>query len=811
MKVFLKSVLVMVLAMALMMVSLRVSAQELSQGEKAPGNSVETLADLPQLGDIIPLAAEMTVRVSILEKKMRDGLDPSTVAKKYDGIQKKMDDLAEEFQRLKESKDYKQNKFLDLSVAIKQEGKFFEETSVPVKQAIRQLGDLRMEWLTERKRWDAWQNVLIQKRGISQLGTAFEKANDTIDTALNFVLPQLEAMFRIQQKGAAIDARLKILANELDGLIAEERRGALVKEISPILSFRFFSQFISSEFWNLVKNRVYEASWPVSRFLVQQGWIILLQTLISLFVVIAIYKNRRGLKESKRWHFLDKRIFSAGLLLGYMSMAFIYEHQGTPAIFKQALAILGVISFARLLAGLIEASWQKQFIYGLMIISSTITLMEMFSLPLPFFRLYTVITALVALLFCLRWAKESAQRKEPKMYAWGLRLASLFFAVILIAELWGKAPLPFDLLTSLVQSTATVLLFMLLMYMIRGGMEWLFRTSLMRQTSGLYLDTDMLVKRVGLFIDIAIWGIVLVPTVFVLWGVYDSLAEAVKGLLGLGFTIGTHRISLGLLIIATGFVYGSFVFSWILQNSLLDKVLIKGRVERGVRVSIKRLVHYVLISIGFLLAISSLGIELTKLTIMLSALGVGIGFGLQGVVNNFVSGLILLFERPVRVGDTIELNGNWCVIDKIGLRATTVQTFDQADVIIPNADLVTHQVTNWTLKNRKYRLIIPVGVAYGSDISLVIETLRACADPHPKVAKNPVPQVLFLRFGESSLDFELRVWLLDVDERLTTQSELHQEIDRRFREAKIEIAFPQRDLHFRSVDESIILRSPTAI
>jgi len=127
-------------------------------------------------------------------------------------------------------------------------------------------------------------------------------------------------------------------------------------------------------------------------------------------------------------------------------------------------------------------------------------------------------------------------------------------------------------------------------------------------------------------------------------------------------------------------------------------------------------------------------------------------------------------------------------------------------VIIPNADLVSNQVTNSTLSSRKVRLIIPVGVAYGSDVPLVIETLLGCADAHPMVAKAPAPQVLFLNFGESSLDFELRVWVSDVDHRLTTQSELHQEIDRSFREAKIEIAFPQRDVHLRSADESVTMR-----
>ncbi|MGB5422427.1 MAG: mechanosensitive ion channel domain-containing protein, partial [Desulfobacterales bacterium] len=212
--------------------------------------------------------------------------------------------------------------------------------------------------------------------------------------------------------------------------------------------------------------------------------------------------------------------------------------------------------------------------------------------------------------------------------------------------------------------------------------------------------------------------------------------------------------------------------------------------------------------IGFLLALSTLGFEISKITIMLSALGIGIGFGLQGIVNNFVSGLILLFERPVRVGDTIEIDGKFSEIRKIGVRATTVLTRDRADLIIPNADLISNQVTNWTLRNRLARLIIPVGVAYGSDVSLVMETLMQCAQSNPKVANLPAPKALFLSFGESTLDFELRVFLREFDERIDVKSDLHQAIDRRFREAKIEIAFPQRDVHLRNVDEPVILQPP---
>ena len=191
-----------------------------------------------------------------------------------------------------------------------------------------------------------------------------------------------------------------------------------------------------------------------------------------------------------------------------------------------------------------------------------------------------------------------------------------------------------------------------------------------------------------------------------------------------------------------------------------------------------------------------------NLTILGGALGVGIGFGLQAIVNNFASGLILLFERPIRVNDYIVLGELWAEVKKIGLRSTVVKTFDGSEIVIPNSDLITNQVTNWTLSERHMRLRIQVGVAYGSDVTRVTETLRECATAGPKVRRIPEPRVLFQNFGESSLDFELRVWISDVDDMMTVASDLRYEIDRRFREAKIEISFPQRDLHIRSVEES---------
>jgi small-conductance mechanosensitive channel len=211
-----------------------------------------------------------------------------------------------------------------------------------------------------------------------------------------------------------------------------------------------------------------------------------------------------------------------------------------------------------------------------------------------------------------------------------------------------------------------------------------------------------------------------------------------------------------------------------------------------------------------LLALVTLGFKLTNLTIIASALSVGIGFGLQTIVNNFVCGLILLFERPVKVGDIIQLGEQWATIRNIGLRATTIQTFDRSDIVVPNSDLITNQVTNWTLADRNMRLSLSVGVAYGSDVPMVLQTLEECTRENPHILKDPAPFIIFMGFRDSSLDFQLRVWIDDIDYINVVRSELNQGIDRKFRERGIEIPFPQRDLHLRSADPPVTMPLSTS-
>jgi small-conductance mechanosensitive channel len=209
-------------------------------------------------------------------------------------------------------------------------------------------------------------------------------------------------------------------------------------------------------------------------------------------------------------------------------------------------------------------------------------------------------------------------------------------------------------------------------------------------------------------------------------------------------------------------------------------------------------VHYFIISAALLFGTAAAGLDLTKLAIVVGALSVGIGFGLQNVVNNFISGLILLFERPIQVGDHVLVGQLMGRMTRIGIRASTVRTYDGSEVIVPNGDLISQQVVNYTLSDRDRRMEVVVGVAYGTDLEKARSVIEDALNTVSLVISDPPSQVLFRGFGESSLDFRILFWVDDFENGLRAISEVGIAVDQALRQADIVIPFPQRDLHFRS-------------
>jgi small-conductance mechanosensitive channel len=290
--------------------------------------------------------------------------------------------------------------------------------------------------------------------------------------------------------------------------------------------------------------------------------------------------------------------------------------------------------------------------------------------------------------------------------------------------------------------------------------------------------------------------------VFLLWimRIIEQSGRMALEVFSKRWTLGHVEIGLGALVaFATALTIG-IVAARMLRFILDEAVFPHMSLPRGVPAAISTTVGYLIVTTGFVMAFLAAGLEMSQFTFLAGAFGLGIGFGLQNVVNNFVSGLILLFERPIQVGDVLTVGTLQGHVRRIGIRSSTLATFDGAEVIVPNASLIATEVVNWTLSDRLRRVEITVGVAYASDPRAVLALLLKVARGHADVLAAPAPSALFMGFGESSLNFELRIWTPDYDTYVRVASDVRTEIFSAFREVGIEIPYPQRDLHVKSIE-----------
>ncbi len=262
------------------------------------------------------------------------------------------------------------------------------------------------------------------------------------------------------------------------------------------------------------------------------------------------------------------------------------------------------------------------------------------------------------------------------------------------------------------------------------------------------------------------------------------------------FNLGEGSISLATIIyFLSAFIVLSYVSKRV-RRLIVERVLNKTQMEQGVRASIGTVIRFVILAIGTVIIIQSAGIDLSALSLIAGALGVGIGFGLQNITDNFISGIIILFEKPIKVGDRIEVGDVHGDVMNISFRATEVRTNDNIIVIVPNSEFISSRVINWSHNDRNIRFRIPVGVSYKEDPEKVKKILLEVAESNPHILKNPPPYVFFDEYADSSINFKLAVWTTThTDKPPVLKSELYFEIFRRFKEEGIEIPFPQRDIH----------------
>src|SRR5208283_3231596 len=239
-------------------------------------------------------------------------------------------------------------------------------------------------------------------------------------------------------------------------------------------------------------------------------------------------------------------------------------------------------------------------------------------------------------------------------------------------------------------------------------------------------------------------------------GLREPVLDLGRAVFGARLRIGSIGISVENVLAFTLTVVAAYLVSTFIRFVLQEDLYQRIGVERGLSYAISKLLNYAILGLGFVLGVAALGVDFTQVSILVGAFGVGIGFGLQSVVNNFVSGLILLFERPIHVGDTIQIGDLLAEVRRIGIRASTVRTKQGADIIVPNAQLITERVTNWTLSDRLMRIDLPVGLNYGADPQKAIQLLEEVARRQPNILQHPAPRCLLIGYGDSSMNFQLR-------------------------------------------------------
>ncbi len=476
-----------------------------------------------------------------------------------------------------------------------------------------------------------------------------------------------------------------------------------------------------------------------------------------------------------------------------------------PRLFWVTLAALALVPMVILLRQLLDRYLFP--ILNALVVFYVVAQLRALAASLPVISRLMLLLEMVGGAIFLLWfirSTRSAQhgtvsRKATRAAA---RAGLILFCVVFAANLFGYVGLA-NYLGAGALAAAYLAIFL---YAAVGILQGLFFFALqVRPLAALRVVRNhrpLLRARVGRFLVLAavvIWAF----TTLQAFSLGSSVVGRVRGILYAQATIGSLHLSLGAVLAFVLTIWLALLLSRFARFLLEEDIYDRLHLTRGSTYAVSTILHYVILLLGFFAAIAAIGMDMTKFTVLAGAFGVGIGFGLQNIVNNFVSGLILLFERPVQVGDVVEVSGSTGAIQRIGIRASVIRLANASEVIVPNGMLISEKVGNWTLSNRQRRMELRIGVAYGTDPTRVIELLTKAAAAHPLVATNPEPRTFFQEFGNDALMFELLFWTDDFDNWPQIKSDVAVATNAALLTAQIEIPYPQRTLHLQSIAPSV--------
>ncbi len=490
----------------------------------------------------------------------------------------------------------------------------------------------------------------------------------------------------------------------------------------------------------------------------------------------------------------------AAIVLSVLATGWAYAE--APRVLSAALGMLLLVPTVVLLRGLVDRSLRV----ALVVLTAVflVDIVEGLSEGVPLVSRLLLLgeSAVVALFLAWALARRDGNDEELPRRRAGLRIAAFaalaVFLVAILANTLGYVTLARLVVGAGLESAFVGVLLYATVRILDGLAMFALRvrplSSLRMVASHRRLLRSRFVRALRWAAG-ALWLVVTLER----FEVREPVFAAAGSTLSASLSVGAIHISLGDVLLFVASVWGAFLLSRFLRFVLDEDVYPRAELGRGIPYAVSTVVHYAVLVAGLLFALGAVGVDMTRFTILASAFGVGLGFGLQNIFNHFASGLILLVERPVKVGDVVEVEGQTGDLRRIGLRASVVRTVEGSEVIVPNGSLISEKVINWTLSDQQRRLEIRVGVAYGTEPERVLSLLAEVAASHPDVLEAPAPQALFEGFGPSALEFLLRAWTDRFDRWQLVRSELTVRVNAALRDAEIEIPFPQRELRLRAV------------
>lgn len=530
--------------------------------------------------------------------------------------------------------------------------------------------------------------------------------------------------------------------------------------------------------------------------------------LVSLFRRLQRSISKKDEEYVARTRILMSKPFATSLIITFTITLILYEN--IPQVIRSLNAILILVPLTLLIAHIIHRSIKK-YIYLLMVIILLVVLHDLTYREDLFSRLILLVVHAVSFITTLsmirnksiqKWGTGTLSRRilYNLLYLVGLMMGiaiiANIFGGVYIAEYFGGSTLYSIILAVLIYALIQVIDGILIMFIYSRGISSL---TVIKNFG------PMVEKRLSGLVALSGW---LIWTIAVLgeFKIKDEVFGWFNRVFVIPINIGSTQISLLNIILFCFIIWLTITISRIIRFFLEGDVFTRLKLKKGVPGAISLMLRIIIITIGFLIAIAAAGVQMDKLAILLGAFGVGIGFGLQNIFNNLISGIILAFERPINEGDIIEIGTLMGIVKEIGIRSSIIKTYDGSEVIVPNGNLISNELVNWTLSDQRRRGEVRVGVAYGTDPQKVLDLLIEAAESNERVLDNPKPWAIFLGFGESSLDFRIVFWIANADTRLSIQSEVSVKLNQLIKDAGIEIPFPQRDLHLRSAEAKIFDR-----